>query len=252
MKKVNTKKSDGTNDLERLRQRKIAAEHDYLVCLRSIYATRFDRETDQYVFDDQHWGFKVLFGEGKRNVAKDVNLYRKAVSITHPDKCDAPWAERVTQEINHASDSGDINTLKEMHAYYKEHATFEGYVKGNGADGEGEKVVEDSLEKQNERITCSLWYGWYFGDMKPILQKCFIPAEEYAKRTARYEEEKKMKENIERLRAVWQETSDARSAAAGKGDPQLFGKLYKDADAAYDEMNACINELEVYREKHKI
>ena len=183
MKKI---KNSGTNDLERLRQRKIAAEHDYLVCLRSIYAPRFDSETTGYLFDEQHLCFELLFGKGDRGGEKqsNIDLYRKLIAITHPDKCGEPWAKSMSQMINDAADRGDMTSLCEMDAFYEKHKTFEGYVCGK----EG-VVIEDSLEKQNERLMSSLWYVWYFDNAcgaQKMLKKCFIHPDVHELRYAEY------------------------------------------------------------------
>ena len=246
--------------MERLRERKIAAEHDYLVCLRAIYAPRFACETDGYVFDEQHFTFGMLFGKDTpvKDARTSMDVYRKLIVVAHPDRCDAPWASSVAQTINDTEDRGDVALLREMDAFYEKHGTFEGYERR--AEAQSECIEEEALEVQNERMCASLWYVWFFDNAcgaKSMLQKCFVAPNVYAQRAAEREKEASaravlndMRANIDEMSRRYSDMSEAYFAALKEKDYGRSKSVSSALDALFEELQARRKEHDMYREQH--
>jgi hypothetical protein len=176
-------------------QNYVDSEYNYLKHIRNKKITQFQEETQNYIWNKEHFYYKYMFETS--NICIDINketgeiiydkpkkiieLYHKFSLICHPDKCKEEWGKNIFILIKKAYDENNIELLEKINLYYEENKTLENYKTDNFKE-------EINKEEQINKWKSELWYHWYYVN-NSMVKNIFIPIEKAL--------EKVKKENIE-------------------------------------------------------
>lgn len=183
-----------------LQEKFINAQYDYINYLRKKQLSKFLEEVRDYVWDDNHWAYKIwhpsdsiitinadLDGQDGQDIKQ---LYYKLTKITHPDKCDELWSAYMFIIINEAYNKNNYKKLKEISNYWDEHNTFEFYINNTPK----KDIIHLWINEA--------WYDW-FNNPDSLLREVLISPQEYEKRCEKLREEnrrlKKMHDDLNQL-----------------------------------------------------
>lgn len=157
----------------------IDAEFKYYEYLQGKLAPQFLKETQGYVMDTSHWGYKH-FKTGNTN-DEDIkflsktdrdklkSLYRQLSIICHPDKCKEDWAEETFKFLNKKFHNNDLISLQELNTHWVDHSTFKNFqfiIERNKSKVE----IIDEWKRQ-------IWFQWFIPNS--LIREVFIPKEKY-------------------------------------------------------------------------
>jgi curved DNA-binding protein CbpA len=181
--------------LDSLYKAMICAKYEYLCHLRTVYEPKFQEETQNYIFDIDHWSYKFLIHpcdvKGASS-AEAKTLYKSLTKLLHPDKCNSEVSNKAFVYITDAYQKNDIDCLKKLSEHLKDHNLEEFEF----------NIQTHSKEDDVKMMESSFWYNWYFTDKSGMLKDVFTTPE-IVKERLRIETEKLEKEN-EQLRKTYE------------------------------------------------
>lgn len=187
-----------------LQSKLIDAKYNYMKYLREKQMPKFNEQTRDYVWDENHWYYKYIFptkqninsneddsinymqnenndNDDKTNDVLQKKLYIKLSLLCHPDKCNEKWSNDIFRIINDANKKNNVTVLQNIMNYYKKNNSLEGYC--------DEYIDKESIiiKWQNE-----LWFRWFNGSM---IKDVLITQDEFISRVKKLNEALEIEKN---------------------------------------------------------
>lgn len=167
--------------------RMVDAQYEHHKYMEPIWIKRFQKETQGFVFDTDHWGYACIDasdravgseGEGEGAVADEPSeevrvLYKALAMHVHPDKCCAMGAHDTFTRVSSMYKSNDVQGLKSAMAHFEKTGSVVGF-----------SATLTTAQKKEfvSAIESRLFYAW-FHDQGAVLRLVLVDPKVLEERT---------------------------------------------------------------------